>query len=347
MVVWSCARVCQKEGIIVKLSVLISVAALGVSIAGCGSSGSSSGGTLPPSTPPPSPMVVAANRNVTQGLLEFSISANGNVAPSTAITGSNTGLISASGGPIAVAVDSSGRLYTADDSSSTTTIEIFAAGAAGDVAPVATLTNVPAIGGLALDSAGNLYVANWTQNSIRVYAPGATGNAAPIRVISGSNTLLNGPACVYVDGSGNIYVCNSILSNQVLIFPANANGNVAPASVLSGSNTQFNGPDGITVNAAGDMVIVNGGGPNGTITIYPPGANGNVAPLNSIGGASTGMGNPSGIALDAQGNMWIADPGANAIFEFAANASGNVAPIKTIQGSNTELNGVFGPVLLP
>lgn len=331
-----------------KVPLFLGVAALGLSLAGCGSSGSS-GGSLPPPMPTasPVPMVVVANRNGTQGLLEFPPSANGNVAPSSSIVGSNTGLTSASGGPIAVAVDSSGRLYTADDSTTTTSIEMFAPNAAGNVAPVATLSNVPAVGGMAVDSAGNLYVANWAQNSISVYAPGATGNAAPVRVISGSSTLLKGPGCVYVDGVGNIYVCNSISSNQVLVFPANANGNVAPASVISGSNTQFNGPTGIVKNAAGDIVIVNGGGPNGTITIYPSNANGNVAPLTTIGGAATGMTNPSGIALDGQGNMWVADAGTNAIFEFAANASGNVAPIRAIQGSNTEFNGVFGPAIIP
>lgn len=329
--------------------VFIGAAALGIGLAACGSSGSS-GGTLPPSATPtllPSPMVVVANRNVTQGLLEFSPAANGNVAPAALIAGSNTQLTNSNGGPVVVAVDSSGRLYTADDATGVATIDIFAAGAAGNVAPVASITSANTVGGMAFDSAGNLYVLSWGQSSISVYAPGATGNATPARVISGSNTTLDVPRCIYVDKSGNIYVCNGFSKNDVLMFSANSNGNVAPAATIGGSNTQFNGPTGIAVNASGDLVVVNGGGPNGTITMYPANANGNVAPVNSIGGAATGMGNPAGIVLDAQGNMWTADATNDAIFEFAANATGNAVPMATVRGSNTDLNGDFDPVIVP
>ena len=47
--------------------------------------------------------------------------------------------------------------------------------------------------GIALDAAGNLYVANTLGNSITVYAPGASGDAAPVATISGGHTGLNGP----------------------------------------------------------------------------------------------------------------------------------------------------------
>jgi len=45
--------------------------------------------------------------------------------------------------------------------------------------------------GIALDGAGNIYVAN--QGSITVYAAGASGNATPIATIAGVNTGLNVP----------------------------------------------------------------------------------------------------------------------------------------------------------
>jgi hypothetical protein len=47
--------------------------------------------------------------------------------------------------------------------------------------------------GLALDGAGNIYVANYVGQSITVYAPGVSGNAAPTREIIGANTGLTSP----------------------------------------------------------------------------------------------------------------------------------------------------------
>ena len=57
--------------------------------------------------------------------------------------------------------------------------------------------------GIALDTDGNIYVANFTGNngSISVFAPGSNGNASPIASIAGANTGLDGPDGVTLDSA--------------------------------------------------------------------------------------------------------------------------------------------------
>ena len=80
--------------------------------------------------------------------------------------------------------------------------------------------------GVAVDAAGNIYVADHPSKSVFVYAAGANGNVAPIRVISGSKTTLTYPWGIAVDGRNRIYVTNIATPKSVSIFAADANGDV-------------------------------------------------------------------------------------------------------------------------
>ena len=121
--------------------------------------------------------------------------------------------------------------------------------ASDDLTPAFTIaganTQLSSPMGIALDSAGNLYVADAGQPSPRILvfnAPSGTGtvNIAPSRTIT-SASLVN-PTDVKVDASGTIYVIDQGAgpsgTSKLLIFAANANGNSVPTIVpLPGNDT--------------------------------------------------------------------------------------------------------------
>jgi hypothetical protein len=172
----------------------------------------------------------------------FAGNAKGNVAPTANIVcqnnGNNNPLLQT---PLGVAIDSHGYIYVTN--AKFPSVSIFSPGSNGNVAPVAmivggnpscgVLGNAPAccsnmscpdntqLGdpfGIAIDALGNIYVTNGggppgpAAYSVTIYPPldSSTGvlNESPTATITGPNTLLNVPAGIAVDASGNIYVAN-------------------------------------------------------------------------------------------------------------------------------------------
>jgi hypothetical protein len=178
----------------------------------------------------------------TSSVTIYGAGANGNVAPTATIAGSNTGLVS----PYGIASDASGQLYVTNSVSSG--ILVFAAGASGNVAPSATIAGIntgllnPTC--LEVDASGRLYAADIIYNVVKVFAKGASGDVAPLATIAGSNTGLNVSYCAALDASGQLYVTN-YGNNSITIYAVGANGNVAPAATIAGSNTGLVTPVGL------------------------------------------------------------------------------------------------------
>ncbi|MGA8575579.1 MAG: hypothetical protein WB609_07835 [Candidatus Cybelea sp.] len=122
----------------------------------------------------------------------YPANASGNVKPIRTIHGSNTGLHRAWD----VALDADGNIYVANYGTHRLPgdVTVYGAGARGNVSPIRTIggsyTNMSKPAGVALDSAGKLYVSNWGSNTVTIYAPGANGNVAPINTIGGPNMEL-------------------------------------------------------------------------------------------------------------------------------------------------------------
>ena len=127
--------------------------------------------------------------------------------------------------PGAVAVDAAGNLYISDTGNSvirkvsggviTTIAGTGTAGFTGDngAATSATLSG-PA--GIALDAAGNLYIADYGNNRVRMISGGtittvAGNGTATFAGDNGSATSasLSGPLDVKVDAAGNLYIADS------------------------------------------------------------------------------------------------------------------------------------------
>src|SRR5256885_5147862 len=95
-----------------------------------------------------------------------------------------------------------GPLYVANYNGSSVTA--YAAGATGNATPTVTIagsnTGLNHPSGVALDAAGRLYVATFS-DSVTSYATGATGNAVPTATTTGSNTGLSQPECIAFDAA--------------------------------------------------------------------------------------------------------------------------------------------------
>src|SRR5208282_874186 len=157
-----------------------------------------------------------------------------NEIPTATIGGSNTGLSY----PAGIALDSSGKIYVADDGlGGLGPGRVFVYPARGGSSRLVNETPTASIGGrntgpsypagIALDSSGKIYVADdglggLGPGSVFVYPAlgSSTGllDEAPTATITGSNTGLSGPFGIALDSSGKIYVAD-FFTASVYIFP--------------------------------------------------------------------------------------------------------------------------------
>ena len=270
-------------------------------------------------------------------VLSYALGASGNVSPVTTLAGSATGL----NGTGAVAIDTNGRIYVANEDSGTITEYDY--GQTGNVAPTATIsgsnTGLALPDGLAVDAAGRLYVANHAANSITVYAPGASGNATPVATISGADTGISGPVGLTIDPAGHLWVSDN-QSSALTEYASGANGDASPLDTISGPGTGLNGPSGLTIDGAGNLLVANTYGES--LLEYSPTASGAALPLRAIVGPNTGFSFPVGVDVDANGNIYVSNQFAG-VEAFTSTATGNASPFATISGSNT---GLSSPGLL-
>ena len=137
-----------------------------------------------------------------------------------------------------------------------------------------------------------IYAVNNMGNSVTEYLANASGNVSPGATIAGSNTQLNAPINIALDGSGAIYVTN-LNANAVTVYPPGSNGNVAPSATITCGG--LNLPDGAAVDASGNLYVANLQG--NTISIFSSGANGCVSNPGHIGGRRTKLSRPTALMI--------------------------------------------------
>ena len=203
----------------------------------------------------------------------YAPNATGEVRPIRTISGTKTNDQTELNDPVALATDSALNLYVLNSNGGLNRrgiITVYSPTADGNVAPIRTIANdgsepkthFASPAGLALDSAGKIYVTNdgsigGDSDSITIYAAGSSGNVAPLATIAGSNTGLKLPQGIAIDSNGRIYVANDGSSQEdnapadpadsVTVYAANSSGDVAPIARINGSLTGLGHPRGIAV----------------------------------------------------------------------------------------------------
>ena len=273
-------------------------------------------------------------------------------------------------GPAGIALDASGNLYIADSinqairrvSAGTGAVTTIAgngtAGSSGNGGP-ATAAKLNNPTGVAVDAAGNLYIADQGNSLVRkitadtgiisIVAGGGTASGADGLGDGGlaTNALLSGPADVAVDSNGNLYIADSfhhriraVNAATGVITVVAGGGNAAGSDGIGdgglATNAQLNDPSGVALDAAGNLYIADTGNclvrkvdvATGIISVIA-GNRGHGYSGDGGSALNASLAAPTGIRVDPAGNVYIADFDNNVIRQVQA-ASGNIA---TIAGS--------------
>jgi serine/threonine protein kinase, bacterial len=198
--------------------------------------------------------------------------------------------------PGGVALDSAGSVYVTSQDMFGRVVKLAAGSSAPTVLPFSGLYQPQ---GLAVDTNGAVYVADFNNRVVKLAAGANTQTVLPF-------TGLNYPEGVAVDAAGNVYVADR--------------GNNRVVKLDVGSNTQrdlpftgLNRPDGVAVDTAGTVYVTDSD--NGRVLKLDPGASTQtVLPF-------TGLTVPWGIAVDTTGTVYITDHDTDKVLKLAAGAS--------------------------
>lgn len=240
--------------------------------------------------------------------------------------------------PTYITGDTAGNLYLTDGSTvrkltSDGVVTTLAGrpGVIGSADGIGAAASFDYLSGITADTAGNLYVAEFYNHTIRKITPaGVVTTLAGTAKSAGSADGVGAaarffyPTGITSDAAGNLYVSDSGNSTIRKITPSGEVTTLAgmPGVIGStdgaGASARFYRPIGITADALGNLSVVDGA--NHTIRkITLAGVVTTLAGMPGIKGSDNGTGpaarfsSPSGIAMDVAGNLYVADESNHAI----------------------------------
>ena len=241
--------------------------------------------------------------------------------------------------PEDVAVDVSGNVYVGDRNNNrirkitpSGVVTTFAGSTQGYTEGTGTFAKFNNIYSVAVDGSGNVYVADAGNNRIRKITP--TG---VVTTLAGSGTAgyadgtgaaaqFNFPTGVAVDGSGNVYVAESVNHRIRKISPTGvvttfAGSGTAGFADGTGTSAQFNAPSDVAVDVSSNVYVAD--------------HNDNIIRKISPSGVVTTLTFPTldktrGVAVDGSGNVYFGD-----IFNHRIRKISPSGVVTTLAGSGT------------
>jgi sugar lactone lactonase YvrE len=259
--------------------------------------------------------------------------------------------------PTYVTSDSSGNIYIADTGNNcirrvdtTGTLSIVAgqptAGSdtcqnASSVTAADFTTGVLRPSGVALDAAGNLFVADPGHNCVRRLVSGAVGIASLQPLVGNctdpsTTSVAPAPAGLALDAAGNLYIAIDDAADNIYQVLRSSPSNYAAVCLLSGAPSTavpagaqclattngvvLNAPLGLTFDPVGNLYIADSG--NACVREISAGipsiAVGTCA-NGGTGAIATALQAPVSVTSDAVGHLYIDDNAAAKIYEILAN----------------------------
>ena len=204
--------------------------------------------------------------------------------------------------------------------------------------------------GVAVDGAGNIYIADTHNHRIRKVSGGTIITIAGTGVagFSGDNGLaisatLNNPTALALDSNGNLYIGDTDnhrirkISGTAISTVAGSGEQVFSGDGAAATAAGLDSPSGVAVDAASNIYI--GDTRNQRIRVVKPSGiistlagNGSKAYAGD-GGTTSGasLARPRGLSVDAQGNIYFADSDNNTIRLIA-----NTGTITTVAGNGSQ-----------
>jgi len=247
----------------------------------------------------------------------------------TAGSADGTGTAAQFSGPRGVAVDSSGNVYVADTLNNRIrkitpegVVSTLAGSTSGFADATGTAAKFDRPQGVAVDSSGNVYVADYSNNRIRkITSAGVVTTLAGDRAEGDANgtgtaARFHSPSGVAVDSSGNVYVADTNNHRIRKITPAGVATTLAGSTrgFADGAGTKawFDEPIGVAVDSSGNVYVADTN--NHRIRKITP-ADRVVSTIAGSGTADSADGtgtaakfhSPIGVAVDSSGNVYVAD----------------------------------------
>ena len=209
--------------------------------------------------------------------------------------------------------------------------------------------------GAASDKAGNVYIADTYNSTIRRISPdGVVTTVAGSAGIPGSANGVGSaarflwPNGVAVEDGGTVYVADTYNNTIRKITPAWSVSTLAGAAGAAGfadgvgGAARFSQPGAVAVDSNGVLYVADGGN-NAIRRITPGGVVGTLAGWTNAGyadgvGTNALLNGPAGVAVDAMGNVFVADTGNNTIRKIATN--GVVSTLAGLAGTAGHADGV-------